>query len=140
MHDAPRVRVLERRRDVDEQRQDLGVRRAAHLAQVAAGGEHHRQHRGLGRAHRLVDAQHARMIETRGERELALEHFPGGFGILELGVEDLERDFGVAQFVTRTPDLAVPAGAEFFDEHEAAAQLGAGLVLVCHVIVLRATN
>ena len=55
-----------------------------------------------------------------------------GFGIRELGIEDLERDFGVAQFVTRAPYLAVPAGAEFLYEHEAAAQLGAGLVLVCH--------
>ena len=115
----------------------LRVRGAAHLAQVAARGQHHGQHRGIGAAHRLVDAQHAGMIEPRGERELALEHLPGGFGVLELRVEDLERDFGVAHFVTRAPNLAVPAGAEFFDEHEAAAQLGAGLVLVCHVSARR---
>ena len=72
------------------------------------------------------------MVEPRRQREFALEHLPGGFGIRELRIEDLERDLGVAQFVTRTPDLAVPAGAKFFDQHEAAAQLGAGLVLVCH--------
>ena len=113
MHDAPRVCVLERRRDVDEQRQDLGVRSAAHLAQVATGREHHRQDRGFGRAHRLVNAQYARVIEPRGQREFALEHLPGGFGILELGIEDLQRDFGVTQLVTGTPNLAVPAGAEF---------------------------
>ena len=95
-------------------------------------GQHHGQHRGIGGAHRLVDAQHARMIEARGQREFALEHLPGGLGIRELRVQDLERDVGVAQLVTRAPYLAVAAGAEFFDQHEAAAQLGAGLVLVCH--------
>ena len=137
MHDASCVRVLERRGDVDEQRQDLGVWSAAHLAQIATGGKHHRQDRGFSRAHRFVNAQHARVIEPCGQRELALEHFPRGFRVLELGVEDLQRDFGVAQFVTGTPNLAVPAGAEFFYEHETAAQLGAGLVLVGHELAGR---
>ena len=72
------------------------------------------------------------MIEARGQREFALEHLPGRLGVRELRIQDLERDLGVAQLVTRAPYLAVAAGAEFFDQHEAAAQLGAGLVLVCH--------
>jgi hypothetical protein len=132
VHDAAAVRMFQRGGHVDEHGQDLGVRRAAHLAQVAAGRQHHGQDGGLGIAHRLVDAQYAGVIEARGQRELALEHLPGGFRIRELRIEHLERDVGVAQFVTRAPHLAVPAGAEFFMEHEAAAQLRAGLVLVCH--------
>jgi hypothetical protein len=129
--------MLERSCDVDEQRQDLGVRSTAHLAQIATSGKHHRQDGGFGRAHRFVNAQHARVIEPCGQGELALEHFPGGFRVLELGIEDLQRDFGVAQFVTRAPNLAVPAGAEFFYQHETAAQLGAGLVLVGHELAGR---
>ena len=132
MHDAARVRVFERGGDVDEQRQDARVRGAAQLAQVTARGEHHRQHRGVGAAHRLEDAQDARVVEPCRQREFALEHLPRGLGVHELRVEDLERDLRVAQFITRAPDFAVPAGTEFFDQHEAAAQLGAGLVLVCH--------
>ena len=81
------------------------------------------------------------MIQARGQRELALEHLPRGLGIRELRIEDLQRDVGVAQLITRAPYLAVPAGTEFFDKHEAAAQLGAGLVLVCHgSSVVRLTN
>jgi hypothetical protein len=133
MHDAARVRVLERGRDVDQHRQDLGVCRATHLAQVTARRQHHGQHRGIGATHRFEHAQYARMIEPRGQREFALEHLPGRLGVRELRIQHLERDVGLAQFIARAPDFAVPAGAEFFDEHEAAAQLGAGLVLVCHV-------
>ncbi len=79
MHDAARVRVLERRGHIDEHGQDLGVRRAAHLPQVAARRQHHRQYRGIACAHRLEYAQDARMVESRGQREFALEHLPGGF-------------------------------------------------------------
>src|SRR5688500_16798001 len=73
------------------------------------------------------------MTQARGERELAQEYLPGGLGALKLRIEDLQRDLGLAHLVTRAPYLAVPAGAEFFYEHEAAAQLCAGLVLICHL-------
>jgi hypothetical protein len=134
------VRKFQRGRDVDEHRQDLGVRRATHLPQVATGRQHHGQYRGIRGAHRLVDAQHARMIEARGQREFALEDLPGRVGIRELRIQNLDGDFAVAQLVTGAPHLAVAPGAEFFDQHEAAAQLGAGLVLVCHIEERRLTE
>ena len=84
MHDAARMRMLERRGHVDEHGQDLGIRRAAHLPQVAARGQHHRQHGVLAGAHRLEHPQNARMVEPRRQREFALEHLPGGFRIREL--------------------------------------------------------
>ncbi len=81
----------------------LVYRRAAQLAQVAAGGEHHGQDGRVRVAQRLEHPQHPRVIEARGEREFALEHLPRGFGAGELRIQDLQRDVGVAQFVMRTP-------------------------------------
>ncbi len=64
MNDTPRVRVFQRRGDVDEQRQDARVRSAAKLAEIAARRVDHGQHHRVGATHGLVDAQHARMIQA----------------------------------------------------------------------------
>ena len=99
-HDGDGPRGLERSALV-QQRAQIGPLHVAHRdEQVAAGGAG------------LVDRDHVRVVERRGEPGLADEPLPEAFVLGELGREHLERDLPLEPVVLGEVDDAHAAAAE----------------------------
>src|SRR5207245_1227510 len=103
MDDAALVRVLERLRDLQQDRNDLEVTGASQAAQIPAGGELHRQDDCIVRSLGGIYLEYGRVVEAACDRVLVLQRRPGAFVAPELGAENLERDVDAARVVAGAP-------------------------------------
>ena len=123
MHDAVRVRVLERAGDLCADRGDLARRERATSAEDVAEtltlDQLHHEVRAVRVFTRVVDRHHVRVVEARGRPRLVAEALARALGRRR---RQLHRDPAVEQHVARGEDLAHAADSQQLVEPVAAAE------------------